>query len=172
MRSATKVRLLTLTKVLGVPLALLIVALLTVFDGLRIVVGGDQASGVFVLVIGSCLAVFTILSTPFGSLSHANEQSEQADEEPVAASEFDGEEQPATYTKQVLTAIALMVGWAIVLPWLGFAISNGIFLVAFMILVGRRNILSSLLIGAAVGAATSVGFSALGVVLPQGIFGI
>jgi hypothetical protein len=165
-----------LIRQLGVPIVLLAIALLTIADGLRIVTSGlDSQSGFFILAIGLCFALFIIISSPLGRIRRLpQERSSPASDEmpPVSQTDFQAEEQPVGYMKQVLIAVALIIVWALALPWIGFAISNGIFLIAFMILVGRRKALSSVLLGAVIGAGTAFGFSALGVVLPQGIFGI
>ncbi|MCP9002066.1 tripartite tricarboxylate transporter TctB family protein [Pseudarthrobacter sp. RMG13] len=168
-----------LIRQLGVPVVLLAIALLTIADGLRIVTSGqDNQSGFFILAIGLCFVLFIIISSPLARIGRPRRlpqgTSALAGEEimPIPQTDPAAEEQPAGYMKQVLIAVALIIVWALALPWIGFAISNGLFLIAFMILVGRRKILSSVLLGAVIGAGTAFGFSALGVVLPQGIFGI
>jgi hypothetical protein len=170
---------------LGIPVILLVIALLTIIDGLRIVMSGQQAgqdsqSGFFILALGVAFTLFIIISSPFGQIRRQlQKHPTPTPEEMTAPDEIgaDTQTEPATeetprYMRQVLTAIALIVVWALALPWIGFAITNGLFLTAFMILVGRRKILSSVLLGLIIGIVTAMGFSALGVVLPQGIFGI
>ncbi|ALV40841.1 hypothetical protein AU252_06410 [Pseudarthrobacter sulfonivorans] len=190
-----------LIRQLGVPIVLLAIALLTIADGLRIVTSGqDNQSGFFILAIGLCFALFIIIGSPLARtrrppqgpsplageemvpISQTDPRAEVLPEGPfplaggemplVSHTDPQAEEQRAGYMKQVLIAVALIIVWALALPWIGFAISNGLFLIAFMILVGRRKVLSSVLLGAVIGAGTAFGFSALGVVLPQGIFGI
>lgn len=166
---------------LVIPAVLLVIAALAVTDGLRIVTAGrpgSAQSGWFVFALGICFAFFVIISSPWREIKesfsptfrHGNDSETGHEDTGTEAEPAQSQRNP--YLKQVLVALGLIVIWALALPWIGFAVSNALFLASFMMLVGRRNILTSILLALIISAATAYGFSAMGVFLPRGIFGI
>ncbi|TPV51106.1 tripartite tricarboxylate transporter TctB family protein [Pseudarthrobacter phenanthrenivorans] len=182
-RSNTRVKGTSLRAIvnLAIPAVLLVIAALAVIDGLRVVTTGrpgDAQSGWFVVALGVCLAFFVIISSQWREIreSFSSPSRHGADVEAgtkAANTEADaGQGQRNPYLRQVLLALGLIIIWALALPWLGFAISSALFLASFMMLVGRRKVMTSILLALIISAVTAYGFSAMGVFLPRGIFGI
>lgn len=166
---------------LAIPAVLLVVAVLAVADGLRIVTTGrpgDAQSGWFVFAVGLCFAFFVIISSPWREIRESFSPASRPGTDTEAGHEATGTEteiaqsQRNPYLRQVLVALGLVIIWALALPWIGFAISNALFLASFMMLVGRRKALTSILLALIISAAVAYGFSAMGVFLPRGVFGI
>lgn len=166
---------------LAIPAVLLVIAALAVVDGLRIVTTGrpgDAQSGWFVFTLGVCFAFFVIISSPWREIRESFSPTSRHGRNGEAGHEATGTEagmaqsQRNPYLKQVLVALGLIIIWALALPWIGFAVSNALFLASFMMLVGRRKVLTSILLALIISAVTAYGFSAMGVFLPRGIFGI
>lgn len=75
---------------------------------------------------------------------------------------------PRKITHLLLLTTALLIGWMVALPWIGFGAATGIFCLLFMRWMSRTSWLTTLITAVAVGAGLAILFTLVGVILPTG----
>lgn len=74
----------------------------------------------------------------------------------------------AEVTRNLLVAGALILGWVVLVQWIGFALVTGLFCLGFIHLVARRRLWVALAVGVAIAAGLTALFELAGVLLPVG----
>lgn len=75
---------------------------------------------------------------------------------------------PRKITQLLLLSAALLIGWMVALPWIGFGAATGLFCLLFMRWMSRTSWLTTLITAVAVGAGLAALFTLVGVILPTG----
>ncbi len=151
------------------PLTLLTVSAVAVGEGLRLVVGSTTAvtsvaPGVYVCAVGVVLAAATVV----GMLRPVT-NTDPDDGATEATLEPDDE---LRQRRKVWRLLAMMVVYAVALPWVGFALTNGLFTVAYLWWIAGYPVIRSLVYGVIIDAALVAFFTQVGVLLPPGVFGL
>jgi hypothetical protein len=127
-------------------------------ESLRLILGGRtseaRAGGWYLLMVSALIAV--------GALARADRVPASKEEEP---------ERKGHAREAVVFFVATFVfAWA--LPWVGFAVANGLFVAAYLRWVDHRRWWHAVLIAAVVDAFLVIGLKLIDVVLPTGVLGI
>ena len=148
----------------GIPTALLMVAAVAFVDGLRLVLDATTArpsapAGWYLCIVAAVLAATAVLALVRDGGTDITDSAT-----PSAAADRDG-------LAQAWRAIALMVLYAYALPWVGFAITTGVFAMVYLRWIGRYSVVRVVAYGLAMDVATVVLFDQAGVLLPAGAYG-
>ncbi|GAB2887966.1 tripartite tricarboxylate transporter TctB family protein [Streptomyces mayteni] len=164
-RLRTAARRLTARPALPVTVVLSIVAALAVQEGLRGALDADAGeaatvSGWYLTALGAISLVTTVLAArrewAAGVPAESTEEGEQETDGPVVF--------------RLTACLALIAGYIIALPWIGFAATNGAFLLLYLRAVAGYGWLRSLAYAALLDAAFVAFFATVGISLPHGPF--
>ena len=153
---------------LAVPVGLVGVSLVALVEGIRLIAGASSAHqsrppGVFLCLVAAVLAMSTVLATRTSGAAEPDTGDEAAPG-PAEASKTGSR-------GAVWKAVGLMAVFAWALPWIGFALTTGGFLVVYLMWVPRYPVWKAVLYGVAIDAAAVLLFGQAGVVLPTGAYG-
>jgi len=151
------------------------VALATIFDGLRLAIGQEanadlERGGYFLFGLGAILLTLClfplVVREPLVPMA-----TETAPEVGDTAPEV-GETPPDENRRQirlVVICLALIVTFIVLLPWVGFAIANGILLVGYLRAVSHYRWIIAIVSGCAMDAVFVALFVATRVPMPAGV---
>lgn len=161
----------------AVPAGLAILSAVAFGEGVRLILAGTSAHqsgppGVFLCLVAVLLLSSTLVATlsdrrgaaPPAVVSDSPCELRQGSEEEVPTLQGGG-------TAPLWRAIGLMVFYAFALPWVGFALTTGIFLVIYLAWVAGYPWWKSAIYGVLIDTAAVVLFNQAGVVLPSGAYG-
>ncbi len=148
-------------------------------DGYRLLTRGTPAASWTATYIASAGVILVLLAVasllPFSRRAASTSiTSKVADdvlddagpssEEPV----LDEEVPPRVARSLLVRTTALLTGWVLVLPLIGYIAATALFLIAYGILVSRRRVVTTLVFAAIATAASTGIFLAVGIRLPMG----
>lgn len=151
------------------------VGLATVFDGLRLALGQEsnpdlERGGYFLLGLGAillalCLYAVLVRKPLTPKTTEATPEATTADPEAIVAAS--DEDQPQV--RLVAICLALIVAFIVLLPWVGFAVANAIFLVGYLRAISKYRWITAIVAGCAIDAVFVALFAASRVPMPTGV---
>lgn len=151
----------------GQSLLFLVLAAVGATESLRLILGGGttetRGSGWYLLVVTG-LVVAGVFARPERSATPARGMHEETSRE---------EPHGSRHTRDAVIFFAAASGFAWALPWVGFAVANGLFVAAYLVWVDHRRWWFAIVAAAVTDAVLVVGMHLLRVSLPAGVgFGV
>lgn len=150
----------------GLPIFFAASATAGLTESMRLILTGDtseaRAGGWYLLMVSALVAV--------GALARPDRVTAKP---PALVDPAPGDDpEKRSYAREAVTFFAATVVFAWALPWVGFAVANGLFVAAYLVWIDRRRWWRAVLIAVLVDACLVVGLRLIDVALPRGVLGI
>lgn len=164
----------------AIPVGLLVVAAVAFTEGLRMVLSSSVERPSAPPGIYLCTVAVLLAGTTVAGLVRSHKRREQASDPNLQVVEPDAERATADRAApsdnagptRVWKALALMTLYAWSLPWLGFTVTTGLFVIVFLRWVAGYGLVKAVLYGSLIAAAAVMFFDLAGVLLPSGVLGL
>lgn len=157
----------------ALPLFFAVLAAVGTGEALRLILKGDTSearAGGWYLLLVSALIALGASGRPDRATGAPPAAAAVTEREEPEVSDSGSQRKNRTREAVIFFVSAFTFAWA--LPWVGFAVANGLFVTAYLVFVDHRRWWNALWIAALVDACLIFGLRLLDVVLPTGVFGL